>query len=59
MFLNQKNETLRAIRNGLEVRRKKLAELEGAPILNNEINGRVSHLKKEIHILERELEVLL
>ena len=59
MFLNQKNETLRAIRNGLEARRKKLAELEGAPILNNEINGRVSHLKKEIRILERELEVLL
>lgn len=58
MVLNQKNEIMRSIRNGLEVRRKKLAELE-AGTLNNEINDSISHLKKEIRILESELDALL
>ncbi|WP_406533389.1 hypothetical protein [Methanobrevibacter sp.] len=47
-----------SIRNGLEVRRKKLAELE-TMTLNNEINDKINHLRKEIRILESELDALL
>ncbi|MDO5841734.1 MAG: hypothetical protein Q4Q24_00500 [Methanobrevibacter ruminantium] len=56
--MNQKNEIMRSIRNGLEVRRKKLAELE-TKTLDNEINDRINHLRKEIRILESELDALL
>ena len=56
--MNQKNEIMRSIRDGLEVRRKKLAELE-TKTLDNEINDKVSHLRKEIRILESELDALL
>ena len=56
--MNQKNEIMRALRNGLEIRRKKLAELENST-LNNETNDRISHLRKDIRILESELDALL
>ena len=56
--MNQKNQIMQSIRNGLEMRRKKLRELENG-ILNNETRNKISHLKKEIRILENELEELL
>ena len=56
--MNQKNQIMQSIRNSLEVRRKKLAELENGA-LNNETNIRINHLKKEIRILESELDELL
>ena len=56
--MNQKNQIMQSIRNGLEMRRKKLRELENG-ILNNETRNKISHLKKEIRILETELEELL
>ena len=56
--MNQKNDMMRSIRNGLEARRKQLAKLE-TMTLNNEINDKINHLKKEIRILESELNALL
>lgn len=58
IIINQKNEMMRSIRNGLEVRRKKLSELEKGT-LNNETNEKISYLKKEIRILESQLDALL
>lgn len=57
--MNQKNELIRVIRTNLEIRRKKLSELEGEGTLNNETSKRIRCLRKEIGILESELDNLL
>lgn len=57
--MNQHNQTLQSIRNGLEIRRKKLNELESEGVRNNETNKRIMQLKKEIRTLEKELDDLL
>lgn len=43
----------------MEIRRKKLNELESEGVRNNETNKRIMQLKKEIRTLEKELDDLL